>query len=101
MGFLIHNLFYLKKHMVVIVLILLLFISFFIIWNLLRKNEKAEDIIISQQDYISKLSSTIEFADKELKKIDEKGIFKSDDEIGFFFIQIKSLQEILNNFRIK
>jgi len=78
-----------------------LVICIFVIWNLLRKNEKAEDIITYQQDYINNFSTIIKFTDDELKKLDEKGIFKSDDEIGFFFTQIKSLQEILNNFKVK
>jgi hypothetical protein len=76
-------------------------ISIFIIWNLLRKNEKAEDIILAQQEYLEKISSVIKFTDEELKKIDEKNTFKSDDEVGFFFTQIKGLQEILNNFKLK
>ena len=79
----------------------LLLISIFIIWNLLRKNEKAEDIILYQQEYLEKVSSVIKFVDEELKKIDEKNTFKSDDEVGFFFTQIKGLQEILNNFKLK
>jgi hypothetical protein len=42
----------------------------------------------------------IEISDEKLKKIDERGIFKSDDEIGFMYEQIKELQRILSNFRI-
>jgi hypothetical protein len=36
-----------------------------------------------------------------LKVIDEKGLFSSDDEIGWFFKEIQKLQMILNEFRIK
>ena len=78
----------------------LLIVCFFIIWNLLRKNELAEDIIISYKIYIEKLSENIEFVDKKLIEIDNKGAFKSDDEIGFFFVKIKELQEILNQFKL-
>jgi hypothetical protein len=33
-------------------------------------------------------------------KIDERGIFKQDDEIGFMYEQIKELQRVLSEFRI-
>jgi len=83
------------------ILAALLLVAIFIIWNLLRKNEKAEDIIIYQQVYIDKAFEVINFCDDELKKIDAKGTFKSDDEIGFFFTKIKGLQDLLNQFTKK
>ena len=68
--------------------------------NLLRKNEKQEDILASYITYLDQLSRIIEVSDEKLKKIDERGIFKSDDEVGFMYEQIKELQRILSNFRI-
>jgi len=68
--------------------------------NLLRKNEKQEDILTGYITYLDQFSRIIEFSDEKMKKIDEKGIFKSDDEIGFMYEQIKELQKILSNFRI-
>ena len=62
-------------------------------FNLLRKNEKAEDIIISQQEFIDKIKKQITFTEEKLIKIDKKGSFKSDDEIGWFFNGIKVLQK--------
>ena len=69
-------------------------------FNLLRKNEKQEDILAEYITYLDQLSRIIEISDEKLKKIDERGIFKSDDEIGFMYEQIKELQRILSNFRI-
>ena len=68
--------------------------------NLLRKNEKQEDILAGYITYLDQFSRIIEFSDEKMKKIDEKEIFKSDDEIGFMYEQIKELQKILSNFRI-
>ena len=73
----------------------------FITWNLLRKQEKAEDIVVVYLNYLDKLSRVIEISDEKLTKIDERGTFKSDDEVGFFFQQIKDLQGILNEFQMK
>ena len=69
-------------------------------FNLLRKNEQAEDIIVSQSDFLSKLSSHLDESQKRLDEIDEKGTFKSDDEIGWFFNEIKVLQNDLSQFKI-
>ena len=72
----------------------------FTTFNLLRTNEKQEDILTSYMEYLDQVSKTIEFSDEKMKKIDSQGIFKSDDEIGFMYEQIKELQKILSNFRI-
>jgi hypothetical protein len=73
----------------------------FTTYNLLRKNEAQEDILASYMTYLNKISDIIDFSDKKLKEVDEKGSFKSDDEVGFFFEQIKALQDILNSFNVK
>jgi hypothetical protein len=67
--------------------------------NLLVKNEKAEDIIISQQKYISSISEIIQNSEKKIREIDEKEIFKSDDEIGWFFNELKKIQNILSQYK--
>ena len=73
----------------------------FTTYNLLKKNEKQEDILVSYMTYLNKISDIIDFSDKKMKEVDTKGSFKSDDEVGFFFEQIKSIQDILNSFNIK
>ena len=77
-------------------------------FNLLRKLEKQEDVINNQAtilasylSYLNKISDIIEFSDKKLKEVDYKGSFKSDDEVGFFFEEIKQIQETLNQFKVK
>ena len=70
-------------------------------FNLLRKNETQEEILLSYLDYLNKISGIIDFSDQKVKEIDSKETFKSDDEIGFFFEQVKQIQDILNQFRIQ
>lgn len=70
-------------------------------YNLLRKFEKQEDILAGYLDYLDKISRVIEVSDEKLKSIDARGTFESDDEVGFFFQQIKGLQDILNDFQLK
>tara|TARA_Y100000385_G_C12959915_1_gene579309 strand:- start:453 stop:734 length:282 start_codon:yes stop_codon:yes gene_type:complete len=69
--------------------------------NLLKKNEKQEDILMGYLRYLDKLSHIIEFIDGKLKEIDHKGSFEADDEIGFFFEEIQNIQKVLNEFKIK
>ena len=67
--------------------------------NLLFKNEKAEDIIVSQREFINSFQESIEESDKKLQELDVRGSFSSDDEIGWFFNEIKKLQNALSQFK--
>jgi len=73
----------------------------FTTFNLMRKNEKQEDILAEYLTYLDGLSKTIEASDKKLKEIDRAGTFKSDDEVGQFFDSIQKIQDILNDFKLK
>ena len=77
-----------------IILTVVLTVSFFIIRNLILRNEKLED-------FIAKQSEAIDACDKRLKQIDDKGIFYADDQIGFFFKEVQKIQEALNEFTLK
>ena len=66
----------------------------------MTKNEKLEDIAVSYRDYIKKLQQHIEFVETKVQKIDEKGTFRGDDEIGWFFQNIKNLQKSISKFKI-
>ena len=85
----------------IIILSVLVVVLGYTTFNLLRKNEKAEDAIISYQDYINGLGSTIEFINKRIEEIDSRGTFKSDDEVGFFFERLKMLNDMLKPYNVK
>ena len=72
-----------------IILGLMVVVLGFTTFNLLKKNERQEDILTGYMEYLSKISGVIEFSDKKLKEVDRKGSFESDDEVGFFFQEIK------------
>ena len=78
----------------VILLTLSISFSFVAIRNLIKKNEAMED-------FINKQSDAIAACDTRLKNIDQKGIFYADDEIGWFFEEVKKIQEALNEFRMR
>ena len=66
----------------------------FALRNLLIKNEKLEDFITKQSDAINECN-------KRIKDIDTRGTFSSDDEIGWFFNEVKKMQDALNEFTLK
>ena len=86
---------------VISILSVIVVILGFTTFNLLRKNEKQEDILAGYLDYLDKISRTIEISEKKLKEIDRAGTFKSDDEVGYFFKSIQNIQDILNDFKLK
>ena len=77
-----------------IILAIVITASFFVIRNLIKKNEQLED-------FISKQSEAINACDVRLKQLDQKGSFIADDEIGFFFKEVEKIQEALNEFTLK
>ena len=84
-----------------IILTVVFVASFFIIRNLLKQIEKSEDIQTKYESFIEKQSEAINTCNQRLKEIDDKGSFKSDDEVGFFFEQIKNIQSVLNQFNVR
>ena len=77
-----------------IILAVVITVSFFIIRNLILRNEKLED-------FIAKQSEAINYCDHRLKEIDDKNIFYADDQIGWFFKEVQKIQEALNEFTLK
>ena len=45
---------------------------------------------------IMEFQNIIDFATQKMKQVDARGHYESDDETGFFFQQLKELQELLN-----
>jgi hypothetical protein len=56
----------------------------------LRRINTYENIILN-------ISNTVESIKLQLKTIDDKGTFESDDEVGFFFEEVKQLGKDLDN----
>ena len=77
-----------------IILSIFLTATGFALRNLLVKNEKLEDFITKQSDAINA-------CDVRIKEIDTRGTFSADDEIGWFFEEIKKIQTALNEFTLK
>ena len=73
-------------------MVLLFVTSCYVIWNLNAKQEVLEDWIVDFMETVEK----IQF---DLKKIDYRGSFESDDETGVIFNEIKNIVKQLDNFK--
>ena len=76
------------------ILLALLVVAGFALRNMIRKNEELEDFIVKQ-------SEAIDMCDQRLKQLDDKGFFVADDEIGWFFTEVRKIQEAINEFRLR
>jgi hypothetical protein len=65
---------------------------------LIKKVRNLETIVLEQQQYMDTISIVIGQADERMKELDASGMFQSDDEVGFFFENIKEIQSVLNDF---
>lgn len=65
--------------------IILLFISYLLILSLRRINQF--------ETFILNIQQIIDFATTRMKQVDDSGHYESDDETGFFFQELKQLQE--------
>ena len=79
---------------IIAILSALLIVAGFAIRNVIKKNEELED-------FITKQSEAIDYCNRRLNQIDDNGFFIADDEIGWFFTEVKKIQEALNEFRLR
>ena len=61
-----------------------------------KRNEIMEDTIIEYQEQQEETKEVLESLLKQMKEIDLRGSFESDDEVGVVFNQLKDLIESYN-----
>ena len=71
---------------------IIIFTEGYVIWNLFRKTELLET-------WVEDFTQQIQTVQNNLKQIDSKGHFESDDEIGSIFEQIKETVNQLDNLK--
>ena len=72
----------------------------YVIFNLNRKVVKQEEIINYQVGYLRNVAYLINESKIYVEQLDEKGAFRSDDEVGVFFNFMKEIQETINEYRL-
>ena len=72
----------------------------YVVFNLNRKVIKQEDVIEYQVAYLRNVAYIISESKIYVEQLDEKGAFRSDDEVGVFFNFMKEIQETINEYRL-
>ena len=72
----------------------------YVVFNLNRKVIKQESIIEFQVGYLRNVAYLINESKIYVEQLDEKGTFRSDDEVGVFFDFMKEIQETINDYRL-
>lgn len=72
----------------------------YIVFNLNRKVIRQEDVIEFQVGYLRNVAYLINESKIYVEQLDEKGTFRSDDEVGVFFNFMKEIQETINEYRL-
>ena len=80
------------------IIVILVGVIGYIIWNLMKKVEKLESMIDVQEKYIIDFYELVKQSEVKIKEIDSKQLFQSDDEVGFFFNNLKTIQEALSDY---
>jgi cell division protein FtsB len=68
---------------------------------LVKKNNRLEQLVNEQQQYIDAISIIIEDSANTIKELDNRGAFEADDEVGTFFRNLKGIQDVLNQFNTR
>jgi len=71
------------------------------IFLLIRRNNALEKAVTQQQQYLDAISIVIQNSQEKLEELDVMGAFKSDDEVGTFFRNLKEMQDLLNEFNTR
>ena len=55
---------------------------------------------MNQTEYLQNISDLILDSQKHLEDLDKREVFKSDDEVGYFFKQMQEVQKELNRYML-
>jgi hypothetical protein len=70
----------------------------YIIYNLLKKVEKCEDIIATQDVILDNLKKAVIEASTKLKEHDTRGHYNSDDDLGYYFKTLLEVDKVITDY---
>lgn len=74
-----------------IIVTTLLITASYIIYNLYKKYSVLEETAIDNQEFIMAMRNRVITHRSYLRQIDRSGAFEADDEVGYFFIELKKI----------
>lgn len=79
---------------VLVILSLIVGVCGYVIYNMYTKYNELEKVAMENQEFILAIQKRVMSQRSYLKQIDRAGSFEADDEVGYFF---KELKKIIND----
>jgi hypothetical protein len=76
---------------VLVLLVLVLGASLYVNYNLYKKYETLEETAQQNEQFLLAIRNRVMNKVSDLKQIDRRGSFESDDEVGHFFKELKKI----------
>jgi hypothetical protein len=71
----------------------------YIFRNLWLRNQKLEKLVEKQQNFINESKSSVDQITQIFDKVDQENVFRSNDYVGQMWLELKSLNEALKNYK--
>jgi hypothetical protein len=71
----------------------------FIVRNLWLQTKKLEEMVNKQQKFIEETKFTVDQVTKMFDTIDQENIFRANDYVGQMWLDLKTLNETLKNYK--
>ena len=71
----------------------------YIFRNLWLRNQKLEELVEKQQKFINESKSSVDQITQIFDKVDQENVFRSNDYVGQMWLELKSLNEALKNYK--
>ena len=83
-----------------ILFIIFLLISIFssvTLYYAMKRINQYEQVHNQYENIVNQVRQIVTFSNEKIRTIDSKGTFESDDEVGFFFKELKNIQKVLDD----
>ena len=75
---------------IMLIFMIISIFSSYALYTAIKRINSYESVLVTIQEIIK-------YSDDRIRKLDHTGHFESDDEVGFFFEEVKRLQLIMND----
>ena len=83
---------------IILIGVVLLGLVVYVIYNLLKRIEKCEDIIEEQDNILTGLREVVRYSSEKLKEHDTRGHYSSDDDLGNYFKTLLEVDKVITEY---
>lgn len=87
-----------KIILLILIGVLLIGVVVYVVYNLLKRVEKCEDIIQEQDNILTGLREVVRYSSERLKEHDSRGHYSSDDDLGTYFKTLLEVDKVITEY---